>query len=293
MKDRNTTACITEHFPLLLDSSIYRPGRLFIKGTIPEGIGVAMVGTRRPSNSGRDLCRHLVRSLQGTRAVVVSGLAQGIDFYCHEAALDFGIPTIAVLAQGLDAAIQGSRKFLAERILESGGALVSECEGSTTSFKGNFVARNKIISGLSKCTVIVQSKVQGGAILTGEFTRKEGKALYACPGDFDCEVAGGTNLLLDQGLASPVFIPENLYKVIGIPRTQGQKIAELERSGCSLTQGARELFFKFKGFRKTFSEIQSELSLATPQLLAILTELEIAGLAESKDNFQFYFNGEP
>ena len=163
----------------------------------------------------------------------------------------------------------------------------------TTSFKGNFVARNKIISGLSKCTIIVQSKVKGGALLTGEFTKKEGKALYACPGDFDCEVAGGTNLLLDQGQASPVFIPENLYKVIGLPRTQEPQIAELERSGCNLTQGAKELFFKFKGFRKTFSEIQSELTLATPQLLAILTELEIAGLAESKDNFQFYFNGEP
>ena len=293
MKDRNTIACITDHFPLLLGSSIYRPNRLFFKGNLPEGIGVAMVGTRRPSSNGRELCRRLVKSLKGTKAVVVSGLAQGIDFYCHEAALDFGIPTVAVLAQGLEAAIQGSRKVLAERILEEGGAIVSEYEGDFASFKGCFVARNKIISGLSKCTVIVQSKVKGGALLTGEFTRQEGKPLYACPGDFDSEVAGGTNQLLDQGLASPVFVPENLYKVLGLPRSQGQSIAELETAGCNLTQGAKDLFFMFRGFRKTFTEIQSTMTLPTPQLLAILTELEIAGLAQSSDNFQFYFNGEP
>ncbi len=252
-----------------------------------------MVGTRRPSSNGRELCRRLVKSLEGTKAVIVSGLAQGIDFYCHEAALDFGIPTVAVLAQGLEASIQGSRKVLAERILEAGGALISEYEGDFASFKGCFVARNKIISGLSKCTVIVQSKVKGGALLTGEFTRQEGKPLYACPGDFDSEVAGGTNQLLDQGLASPVFAPESLYKILGLPRTQGQSIAGLETAGCNLTQGAKDLFFKFRGFRKTFTEIQSTMTLPTPQLLAILTELEIAGLAQSSDNFQFYFNGEP
>ena len=292
MKDRNTAYRITQDFPLLLDSSPYRPKILYVQGTLPKGTGIAMVGTRRPSSNAQELCRHLVRSLRGTDAVVVSGLAQGIDSFCHEAALEENIPTIAVLAQGLEVKIHGSRGELAKRILESGGALISEFPLDLESRKGCFVARNKIISGLSKCTVIVQSKVKGGALLTGEFARQEGKPLYACPGDFDSEVAGGTNQLLDQGIASPVFVPENLYKVIGVPKEKGQNLEQLHASGCSLSPEALGLLRHFKGFRKTFPEIQEALGLGTPKVLAILTELEIAGFIHSEDNFQFYFDGE-
>ena len=292
MKDRNTICRLTQNFPLLLDSSPYRPKVLYVQGTLPKGTGIAMVGTRRPSSNAQELCRRLVRSLRGTGAVVVSGLAQGIDSFCHKAALEENIPTIAVLAQGLEVKIQGSRGELAKRILESGGALVSEFPLDLESRKGCFVARNRIISGLSKCTVIVQSKAKGGALITGELARKEGKPLYACPGDFDNEVAGGTNQLLDQGLASPVFMPENLYKVVGLPKEKGQNLERLHASGCSLSPESMELLRHFKGFRKTFPEIQTCVGLGTPKVLAILTELEIAGFVHSEDNFQFYFDGE-
>ncbi len=304
MKDIYTVK--PEEYPLLLGESIYKPKQLYAMGTLPPPVhaldnakarnanlpvGIAMVGTRRPGNSAQELCRRLVGALRGTHAIVVSGLAQGIDSLCHEAALDAGIPTVAVLAQGLGTKIEGSRGDLARRILERGGALVSEFEPDMPAYKGNFPARNRIISGMSRATVIVQSKAKGGALITAEFTRKEGKPLYAIPGDFDSEVAGGTNDLLDRELAKPVFRPESLVSVLGLPRRGGQSITAFESAGCTLGKNAKALFAKVNGYRKTFPELQAESGFNIGELLAILTELEIAGLAHTEDNFMFHFNG--
>ncbi|MBR6453391.1 MAG: DNA-protecting protein DprA [Fibrobacter sp.] len=283
----------TENYPLQLGQSKYRPKQLFCKGTLPSAdkIGLAMVGTRRPSASAEELCRRLVASLQHTNAVVVSGLAQGIDSYCHRAALDAGIPTIAVLAQGLDAKIEGDRAILAERILNAGGALLSEYEGDTPAYKGNFIARNRIISGLSQTTLVVQSRQKGGALLTAQFCIDEQKPLLACPGSFDCELYSGTNALLDSGRAKPVFVPESLRAAAGFPRLDGASVEQLSSCGISLSESAQKVFKRFNGFCKTFSELQQEFEFKAQELLAILTELEISGLVTSKDNFQFYFNG--
>ena len=304
MKDIYTVK--PKEYPLLLGESIYKPKQLYAMGTLPPPVhaldsakarnanlpvGIAMVGTRRPGNNAQELCRRLVGALRGTHAIVVSGLAQGIDSLCHEAALDAGIPTVAVLAQGLGTKIEGSRGDLARRILERGGALVSEFEPDMPAYKGNFPARNRIISGMSRATVIVQSKAKGGALITAEFTRKEGKPLYAIPGDFDSEVAGGTNDLLDRELAKPVFRPESLVSVLGLPRRGGQSITAFESAGCTLGKNAKALFAKVNGYRKTFPELQAESGFNIGELLAILTELEIAGLAHTEDNFMFHFNG--
>lgn len=299
-KDRKYEILEPKLFPLSLRESRFAPPLLYYCGTLPAGdcIGVAMVGTRRPSSSAHELCRRLVKSLQGTRAVVVSGLAQGIDSYCHEAALEFGIPTIAVIAQGLGVPIPGDRATLARRIIESGGCIMTEYEEDYPSFKGNFPARNRIISGLSRTTVLVQSKIKGGALITAEYCLQENKLLLAVPGDFDSESAGGPNLYLDQGKAMPIFVPESLRTVAGLPKikTASEKPAavslnQIEAAGCNLSSDALTLFKQFNGFKKTFQELQNECNLKPTNILAILTELELSGLVHSPDNFQFYFNG--
>ena len=293
METKTYNELTLENYPYTLRTSKYCPKQLFYKGTLPtaDKIGIAMVGTRRPSANAEELCRRLVFSLKGTNAVVVSGLAQGIDSYCHRAALDAGIPTIAILAQGLDSKIEGERSILARRILEAGGALISEYEGDTPAYKGNFIARNRIISGLSQSTLVVQSRKKGGALLTAQFCLDDGKQLLACPGNFDSELYSGTNALLDSGRAKPVFIPESLRSVAGIPLIESANIEDLNACGVELSSGAQKVFKRFNGFRKTFSELQQEFDFKAPELLAILTELEISGLVSSKDNFQFYFNG--
>ncbi|MBO7412701.1 MAG: DNA-processing protein DprA [Fibrobacter sp.] len=297
-KDRKYTEIGTSEYPLSLAQSKFCPKQLYVAGCIPRTtddgtplVGIAMVGTRRPSDSARELCRRLVFSLKGTNAVVVSGLAQGIDSLCHEAALDAGIPTIAVLAQGLSTYVQGSRGELLGHILDAGGAVVSQFEPDTPAYKGNFIARNKIISGLCQATVIVQSKKTGGALLTADFCIEESKTLLAVPGNFDSEVAAGPNALLDSGKAKPVFIPESLRKLVGIQEPQALSLQDLPATGCSLSEPARELFAQMRGFRKTIDDMERDSGLKTAELLAILTELEIAGLVSTQDNFRFYFDG--
>lgn len=284
-----------KEFPLQLKDSILRPKRLFCKGILPDkdAIGIAMVGTRRPSNSAKELCRRLVESLRGTNAVVVSGLAQGIDSYCHEAALNAGIKTIAVIAQGLEAQFHGSQAELARRIVSEGSCIVTEYEDDAPSYKGTFPARNRIISGLSRATVLVQSKTKGGALITADYCLQEGKLLLAIPGDFDSEVASGPNLYLDQGKANPVFTPESLRIAAGLQLIEAPQasLQQLELFGCNLSEEAKVFFKQFNGFRKTFSDLQKESNFKTGNILAILTELEIAGLVQTQDNYQFYFNG--
>ncbi len=289
-----------ENFPLALAQSLFRPNHLYCCGGLPrkESIGVAMVGTRRPTSSARELCRRLVKSLQGTNAVVVSGLAQGIDSFCHEAALEYGIPTVAVIAQGLDIPIPGERATLAKRIVDSGGCILTEYEKDFPAYKGNFPARNRIISGLCRTTVLVQSKIKGGALITADYCLQENKLLLAIPGNFDSENAGGPNLYLDQGKAMPVYLPESLRVVAGLPKIKTEKnepaamgLRQIEAIGCNLSGEALALFKQFNGFRKTFQELQDESNLKSTNILAILTELELAGLVHTPDNFQFYFNG--
>ena len=298
----NAYAVSKDRFPLLLNESKYCPKQLYAAGNLPppttsdgdrsvQCTGIAMIGTRRPGYNAQELCRKLVNSLRGTKAVIVSGLAQGIDSLCHEAALEAGLPTIAVLGQGLSTNIEGSRGDLAWRILDAGGAIISEYEPDEPAYKGHFASRNRIISGLSCASIIVQSREKGGALITGDYCRREKKPLFAVPGDFDNEVASGTNLLLDKGVAKPVFRPESLRCLLGFPKDGGQSLSQLASAGCELSPRAKELFTKVNGFRKTFDELQAEFHFKSGELLAILTELEIAGLAHTDDNLQFQFNG--
>lgn len=290
------TRILEQDYPLLLRASKLRPRQLFYRGTLPpkDAVGIAMVGTRRPGRNAQELCKHLVESLKGTNAVVVSGLAQGIDSYCHQAALDAGIPTLAVIAQGLDARLPGSQAELARRIISEGGAVVTEYEGDFPSYKGTFPARNRIISGMSKATVLVQSKIKGGALITADYCLQEGKLLLAVPGDYDSEVASGPNMYLEQGKAKPIFAPESLWAVAGLSKKTDCHIISFEdikKAGCNLSPEAKAFYNQFCGFRKNFSELQEESNFKTGNILAILTELEIAGLVQTRDNFQFYFNG--
>ena len=291
-KDRNL---LPEDFPLSLAESRLRPRQLFYRGTLPpkDATGIAMVGTRRPSRNAQELCRRLVNSLKGTNAVVVSGLAQGIDSFCHQAALEAGVKTIAVIAKGLAAHLTSERAELAKKIVAAGGAILTEYQGNTPSYKGTFPARNRIISGLSKTVVLVQSKEKGGAMITADYCLQESKLLLAVPGEFDNETAQGPNLYLDQGKAKPIFKPESLRLLAGLPlvKSEAPSLRQLEKCGCNISPEAAGFFHRFNGFRKTFSEIQEECNFKIGNILAILTELEIAGLVQTSDNLQFYFNG--
>lgn len=289
MNAQNSIAELSpSEFPEALSECPKRPRKLYMMGDFPKGRYIAMVGTRRPSAGAEDLCRRLVRSLEGTGAVVVSGLAQGIDSFCHEAALDLGIPTIAVLGQGLQTRIPGARRDLAKRILYSGGALVTELEGNVPGLKGTYPARNRIIAALSECTVIVESRKQGGSLITAEFALEFKKKLIAIPGDFGRETAEGTNQLLRSGKALPIFDPSDLASVCGLLKAKERPAIDT----TSLSPETKAFYDRYAGFGKTQQELLDETGLGAAGLLSILTELELAGIAYTEDGFRYRFEKE-
>ena len=290
-KNNIPTKLLPPNFPELLTLIKNPPQELYCLGNIPKGFYIALVGTRRPGNYSKELCKRLVKSLQNTQAIVVSGLAQGIDCYCHEAAIDFGVPTIAVLAQGLMTKIHGERRILAEQILQNGGAIISELPLETPSYKSMFPARNRIIAGISNAVVIVESKEKGGSMLTANFALQYNRPLFALSGNCFQETYQGPLTLLRSDKAKPIYFPEDLPFICNIPVKDSNK-APLNISISNLSLEAQELFKKNSGFFKNLSELSSDSKMVMSSLFSILTELELAGLVSSQDGYRYFFEKE-
>ena len=179
------------------------PKTLYIEGALPDEalIKLAVVGSRKMSAYGKRVCEQLVEGLRGSPVVIVSGLALGIDSIAHESALRVGLPTIAVLPSGLaDAAIYpSSHRNLAHRIIESGGALISEYEPEAHPAQWSFHARNRIIAGLSSATLVIEAAVRSGALITARLALEYNREVLAVPHPIESETGAGTNGLIRRG----------------------------------------------------------------------------------------------
>ncbi len=187
-------------YPKRLRTIPYAPFVLYVLGDagLLETRGVAVVGTRRASEYGRLAARKLAGDLAAAGVTIVSGLALGIDSVAHGAALDAGGNTTAVLGCGLDVAYPGRNRSLRARIARH-GALVSEYPLGTQPEAGNFPARNRIISGLSLATVVVEAGVKSGALITARYALDQGRDVFAVPGSIFQPGCAGANALLGAG----------------------------------------------------------------------------------------------
>lgn len=278
-------------FPEVLLELSNPPERLYVRGELPkfDRSWIAMVGTRRPSPYAEDICRKLVQRLRGTDAVVVSGLAQGIDSFCHASAIAEGIPTVAVIAQGLDVPLEGSRSALAKKILESGGAILTEYPAKIPPAKFTFPARNRIIAGLCKSTTLVESKVSGGGMHTVRHAQKLGRPVLCVPGNILFETSQGPNREISQKRAHPVWEFESFPELCGARRLSDPTSSEIFNTGINLGKDAQRLFLENAGFTSSVEALCAHSGLPVSRLLAILTELEIAGLVRSRDGSEFHF----
>lgn len=180
------------------------PESLFVKGELPSPNApmVAVVGSRMATPYGRRSARLLTETLARSGIVIVSGLAYGIDAIAHEAALDVGGKTIAVLASNVNDITPVQHRPLAERILDHGGAIVSEIDGNDEKIhlsRFSFPVRNRIISGLCLATLVVEATTKSGSLITAKFALEQGREVFAVPGPIDSETSGGTNALIKSG----------------------------------------------------------------------------------------------
>ena len=191
------------------------PDVIFVRGSVPVGPGVAVVGTRRCTAYGRRLARSFGAAIGAAGWPVVSGLARGIDGAAHRGTIDVGGIGVAVLGSGSDVIYPRDHRDLHDGLLAAGGAIISEYPPGTRPHGWRFPPRNRIISGLSAAVVVVEAGVTGGALITANRAGEQGRALFAVPGDVDRPASVGCNLLIRDG-AIPALGPEDLIEGLSL-----------------------------------------------------------------------------
>lgn len=193
-------------FPRQLAECSDAPHLLYVRGAMTDfnrGQWISVVGTRNATPAGIESTTRMVRELAMNYpdAVVVSGLAFGIDKAAHVAALRFGIRTVAVMAGWVDDIVPRSHFYLARQIFDAGGAIVSDMPPGTVIERGNFLSRNRIVAGLSPLTVVVESAARGGSLITADLADSYGKVTVAMPGRPGDPSTEGTNMLIASNKA--------------------------------------------------------------------------------------------
>ena len=202
-------------YPQLLKEICDAPPVLFIYGD-PKVLNqpqLAMVGSRNPTPTGAETARDFARHLANWGLSITSGLAQGIDAASHLGALDAGGVTIAVTGTGLDRVYPAMNKELAHRIVEQ-GALISEFPTGTPPLTANFPRRNRIISGMSMGTLVVEAAVQSGSLITAKQALEQGREVFAVPGSIHNPQSRGCHSLIRQG-AKLVETAEDIFEELG------------------------------------------------------------------------------
>ena len=212
-----------ELYPTRLKEIDQPPPVLYVRGTLTkEDVwAVAVVGTRRVSAYGRQVAEELSGYLANNGVAVVSGLARGVDAIAHQSALKAGGRTIAVLGCGVDRIYPPEHSQLAEKIIVS-GALLSDYAPGTPPDATNFPPRNRIISGLSMATVVVEAGETSGALITAQFAIDQGREVFAVPGNILAAQSKGTNRLIAQG-AHPMLSGRDLLDVLNLRRVTEQR----------------------------------------------------------------------
>jgi len=191
--------------PRLLSEIPDPPSKLYLRGTFPseQNTFLAVVGSRNYTPYGKQVCEDLIKGLRGYPVVIVSGLALGIDGIAHRAALDAGLTTVAIPGSGLDEAVLYPRihRALAEDILKSGGALVSEFEPYWKPRPESFPQRNRIMAGVSHAVLVVEAELRSGTLITSRIATEYNRDVFAVPGPITSKTSQGPHILIQKGAA--------------------------------------------------------------------------------------------
>ncbi len=210
------TLCDDAAYPPLLKEAPVRPFGLYIKGDLRyKTPAVAIIGTRAASPEGKTTARSFARSLARAGIPIISGLALGIDAEAHRGALEAGGKTVAVLGTPLDSVYPKQHHALAEEILKTGGALVSEFAIGHPYHASNFLSRNRIISGLSTAILIIEAPERSGTLATARFALEQNRDIFVIPGSIASRNYKGSHELIKAG-AALVTSPEDILTHLGI-----------------------------------------------------------------------------
>jgi len=261
-------------YPALLAQIDAAPPLLFVAGdpTILEKPQLAMVGSRRASRPGMDTAAAFSRSLAGAGFVITSGLAMGIDAAAHQAALDVGGQTVGVLGTGLEKFYPQRNRKLADAMIASGSAVVSEFPLDAGPSPANFPRRNRIISGLSLGVLVVEASVASGSLITARLAAEQGREVFAIPGSIHHPGSRGCHQLIRDGAA----LVETIEHILDALRGWQQLPFSTEDS---VVASPHPLLALLHAAPHTSEALADASGWTLPKVLAELTELEMDGRA--------------
>jgi len=279
--------CHDPDYPALLLQLESPPPLLYIHGQtniLGEPL-LAMVGSRNPSAAGVRTATDFARHLAASGLVISSGLALGIDAACHRGALDAGMPTVAVMGTGLDRVYPARHRDLARQIAEQ-GALVSEFPIGTAPRAENFPRRNRIISGLSLGTVVIEAAIRSGSLITARYAGDQGREVFAIPGSIHNPLARGCHHLIRQG-AKLVETAQDVMDELGMlaescyPAAQAAAVSDMADEPLKLGPDYQQLI-DFIGFDNTsIDQLVCSSGLTPAEVSSMLLQLEMSGYIAS------------
>ena len=260
-----------------------QPQQLYVRGDagVLERRMVAIVGARDPSPYGMKVAWEAARACVQAGLVVVSGMARGLDAVAHQAALDAGGGTIGVLGNGLGVIYPTANRALYTRVRD-GGCLLTEFPPGEKPSAGSFPRRNRLISGLSQVTLVVEAREKSGALITARSATEQGRDVLAVPGPITSPVSAGCNQLIQHG-AKPALGLRDVLEEYGIPLADVPSAALPTR----LSDDERRVLDILALGSEHVDQVARRLAQPAAETLAVLTSLEIRGLVQQEPGMMF------
>lgn len=267
----------SSQYPPLLRETKSPPKKLYWRGERPDIPLVAVIGSRRPTPYGEQVTDMLVRDLATAGLGIVSGLAIGIDALAHRAALEAGGYTLAVLGNGIDSIRPATNQKLGEKLLRSGGAIISEHPPGTSAQTFSFPARNRIIAGLSLAVIVTEADAHSGSLITSNFALQYNRRVMAVPGSIFNPRSAGPNNLIRSG-AIPVTSAQDILDALDMTTTA--KLKKPRAVGPASAEEAAIIKLLNTGITNS-DELIRRSNLGAAQFAQVISLMEITGKVKS------------
>jgi len=268
-----------DNYPERLKGCYDAPILLYYKGNadLNQSRIISVVGTRRATAYGRQLCKQLAEHLSPYNVIIVSGLAYGIDVASHKESLSHNIPTVGVMAHGLDRIYPALHKTIAQKMVLNGGLLTEFLPG-TNPDKENFPKRNRIIAGISDATIVVEATAKGGALITADIAGSYNRDVYAFPGRTEDQYSEGCNFLIKTNRAALINHAKDLVYYLGweelVPEKEGLQV----QLPINLSKDEQQIVALLQDTSMGIDELATRLNVSLSKLAMRLLNLEMQGI---------------
>jgi len=271
-------------YPKRLKNCVDAPLLLYSKGNTDFNNKrvVSIVGTRNATEYGKDLCRQLVEELKDYDALVVSGLALGIDVAAHKECVKSNLATVGVLGHGLDRIYPAANRPTADKMLQNGG-LLTEYPSGTIPDRENFPQRNRIVAGIADATVVIEAGIKGGALITAEIANSYNRDVFAFPGRVDDAYSEGCNFLIRNHKAGLLTCAADLAYSMGWERSEESKPVEQFMLPFDLSADEQTIFNVIQQHKTpvAIDDLSLKINMPISQIAMGLLNMEMQGYIRS------------